>query len=221
MSKTNYPIEKIDWEKVEELSRNIAKKIKQDKLNIDLIVPILRGGMPAAMFLSSMLNVSEMACIHIRRSVDDNPNTEFKEPINNGITNFQSIKDSNVLIVDDTLDSKKTLDYAINLIENAIKYNVPDGSVFLDLHGTEDEVQFTVTDTGIGIPENETYNIFGRFYRVDKARSREAGGSGLGLSIVHDAVKAHGGSIIVGQNKPQGSVFAVTFPRPGEDETGI
>lgn len=120
MSKTNYPIEIIDWEKVEELSRNIAKKIKQDNLNIDLIVPILRGGMPAAMFLSSMLNVSEMACIHIRRSVDDNPNTEFKEPINNGITNFQSIKDSNILIVDDTLDSKKTLDYAINLIE---KYN--------------------------------------------------------------------------------------------------
>ena len=120
MSKTNYPIKIIDWEKVEELSRNIAKKIKQDNLNIDLIVPILRGGMPAAMFLSSMLNVSEMACIHIRRSVDDNPNTEFKEPINNGITNFQSIKDSNILIVDDTLDSKKTLDYAINLIE---KYN--------------------------------------------------------------------------------------------------
>lgn len=120
MSKTNYPIEKIDWDTVEELSRNIAKKIKQDNLNIDLIVPILRGGMPAAMFLSSMLNVSEMACIHIRRSVDDNPNTEFKEPINNGITNFQSIKDSNILIVDDTLDSKKTLDYAINLIE---KYN--------------------------------------------------------------------------------------------------
>ena len=56
---------------------------------------------------------------------------------------------------------------------------------------------------------------------MDKARSREAGGSGLGLSIVHDAVKAHGGSIIVGQNKPQGAVFAVTFPRPGEDETGI
>ena len=65
MSKTNYPIEKIDWDTVEELSRNIAKKIKQNNLNIDLIVPILRGGMPAAMFLSSMLNVSEMACIHL------------------------------------------------------------------------------------------------------------------------------------------------------------
>ena len=108
-----------------------------------------------------------------------------------------------------------------NLMENAIKYNVPGGSVHLELGCDEETVHFTVTDTGIGIPENETYNIFGRFYRVDKARSREAGGSGLGLSIVHDAVKAHGGSIIVGQNKPQGAVFSVSFPRPGEYETGI
>ena len=60
--------------------------------------------------------------------------------------------------------------------------------------------------------------IFSRFYRVDKARSREAGGSGLGLSIVHDAVLAHGGSIEVGQNKPQGSVFTVTFPRTTSEE---
>ena len=108
-----------------------------------------------------------------------------------------------------------------NLVENAIKYNVPNGSVTLILKGTDDSVQFTVADTGIGIPEEETYNIFSRFYRVDKARSREAGGSGLGLSIVHDAVKAHGGSIAVGQNKPQGSRFIVTFPRPTSEETGI
>lgn len=108
-----------------------------------------------------------------------------------------------------------------NLTENAIKYNVPGGTVLLELRGSADRVIFTVSDTGIGIPEEETYNIFRRFYRIDKARSREAGGSGLGLSIVHDAVKAHGGSISVGQNKPQGSVFAVSFPRPGEDETGI
>lgn len=108
-----------------------------------------------------------------------------------------------------------------NLMENAIKYNVPGGSVFLELRGSDESINFTVSDTGIGIPEDETYNIFGRFYRIDKARSREAGGSGLGLSIVHDAVAAHGGSIAVGQNKPQGSVFSVTFPRPDEDETGI
>lgn len=108
-----------------------------------------------------------------------------------------------------------------NLMENAIKYNVPGGSVRLALKGYEDTVQLTVEDTGIGIPEEDRLNIFSRFYRVDKARSREAGGSGLGLSIVHDAVQAHGGSIAVGANKPQGSKFIVTFPRPTSEETGI
>jgi len=108
-----------------------------------------------------------------------------------------------------------------NLIENAIKYNVPDGTVFLRLQGSEDNVVLAVEDTGIGIPEEDRLNIFARFYRVDKARSREAGGSGLGLSIVHDAVQRHGGSIAVGQNKPQGSRFIVSFPRATPEETGI
>ena len=100
-----------------------------------------------------------------------------------------------------------------NLLENAVKYNFPEGSVTASLHAENGTVKLTVADTGVGIPEDERYNIFGRFYRIDKARSREAGGSGLGLSIVHDAVKAHGGSIAVGANEPRGSVFIVTFPR--------
>lgn len=108
-----------------------------------------------------------------------------------------------------------------NLIENAIKYNVDGGSVFVRLEKSEENIQLTVEDTGIGIPEEDRYNIFTRFYRVDKARSREAGGSGLGLSIVHAAVKAHGGTIMVGENKPHGSRFTVSFPRPTEEETGI
>ena len=100
-----------------------------------------------------------------------------------------------------------------NLLENAVKYNFPEGSVTASLHAADGSVQLTVADTGVGIPEDERYNIFGRFYRIDKARSREAGGSGLGLSIVHDAVKAHGGTIQVGANEPHGSVFIVTFPQ--------
>lgn len=108
-----------------------------------------------------------------------------------------------------------------NLTENAIKYNVPEGSVLIGLRGDESTVRITVEDTGIGIPEAETYNIFNRFYRIDKARSRETGGSGLGLSIVHDTVKLHGGTITVGANKPQGSRFVVSFPRPTAEETGI
>ena len=108
-----------------------------------------------------------------------------------------------------------------NLAENAIKYNVPDGSVTIRLHQDSDTVNLSVEDTGIGIPEEDQLNIFTRFYRVDKARSRASGGSGLGLSIVHDAVIAHGGSIRVGNNKPQGSVFIVSLPRPSLEEIGI
>ena len=70
----------------------------------------------------------------------------------------------------------------------------------------------TVADTGIGIPQEDVPNIFSRFYRVDKARSREAGGSGLGLSIVRDAVILHGGDVSVTSNVPQGTVFTVTLP---------
>jgi signal transduction histidine kinase len=93
--------------------------------------------------------------------------------------------------------------------------------VLLRLYGREEQVRLSVEDTGIGIPEADRPYIFDRFYRVDKARSREAGGSGLGLSIVHDAVLAQGGSITVGQNKPQGSVFMLSFPRPSAEETDI
>ena len=108
-----------------------------------------------------------------------------------------------------------------NLTENAVKYNVPDGHVWIRLESDEKNVVLTVSDSGIGIPEEDRLNIFSRFYRVDKARSRASGGTGLGLSIVHDAVLAHGGSIAVGANKPRGSVFVVRFPRPDEEETGI
>ena len=108
-----------------------------------------------------------------------------------------------------------------NLMENAVKYNLPGGSVLVRANSEDDQIVLRVADTGIGIPEEDRLNIFARFYRVDKARSRASGGSGLGLSIVHDAVLAHGGTIAVGQNKPQGSVFVVSFPRPTSEETGI
>lgn len=117
MSKTDYPLVKVDWEEIENLTFRIAENIIKDNKEIDLIVPILRGGMPIAMLLSSMLNVEDMSCIHIRRSVNDDPNTEFKSPINKGITNPEKISGSNILIVDDTLDSKITLDYTIELLK--------------------------------------------------------------------------------------------------------
>ncbi len=99
-----------------------------------------------------------------------------------------------------------------NLAENAIKYNVDGGEVFIGLSKSDDIVELRVEDSGIGIPEEDRENIFSRFYRVDKARSREAGGSGLGLSIVHDAVISFGGEIYVESSDMGGSCFTVLFP---------
>ena len=99
-----------------------------------------------------------------------------------------------------------------NLAENAIKYNSLGGNVFLRLSREGDEAVFTVEDTGIGIPEEDIPHIFDRFYRVDKARSRASGGSGLGLSIVSGAVAAHGGTIEVARRETVGTRFTVRFP---------
>jgi len=76
----------------------------------------------------------------------------------------------------------------------------------------EDDVVITVEDTGIGIPEDALEHVFERFYRVDKARSRQAGGSGLGLSIVHELVQRNYGSITAAQRPEGGSCFCVRFP---------
>ncbi len=103
---------------------------------------------------------------------------------------------------------------AFNLMENAVKYNLPGGWVEARLEQDEEAVRLTVSDTGVGVPADELTHIFDRFYRVDKARSRAAGGTGLGLSIVQDTARAHGGSVIAAPRpEGQGISFTVVFPK--------
>ena len=106
-----------------------------------------------------------------------------------------------------------------NLAENGIKYNMPGGTVRLLLIHDGENVFLYVEDTGIGIPEEDIPNIFSRFYRVDKSRSSDAGGSGLGLSIVYDAVRLHGGSVKVEKREEGGSRFIVSFPAYSEKDS--
>ena len=80
------------------------------------------------------------------------------------------------------------------------------------------EIRFTVTDNGLGIPEEDLPHIFDRFYRVDKARSRESGGTGLGLSIVKQLVTLHDGQIHVDSAAGQGSTFTVTLPAARKED---
>ena len=99
-----------------------------------------------------------------------------------------------------------------NLIYNAVNYTDQDGSVEVLLEQTQDEVIIKVKDSGIGIPEEDLARIFERFYRVDKARSRNSGGTGLGLSIVRYLVKSLNGSIAVESKLGIGSTFTVRLP---------
>ena len=99
-----------------------------------------------------------------------------------------------------------------NLIDNAIKYNSKKGKVWLSLHRKAKNAVIEVRDSGIGIESLEQHRIFERFYRVDKARSRQVGGTGLGLSIVKHTVLAHGGQLSVESVHGTGSTFIISLP---------
>ena len=109
-------------------------------------------------------------------------------------------------------DSRRIQEVLQNLLDNAIQYTLPGGKIVLSADLRNDEVIFTVSDTGIGIPRADQPRIFERFYRVDVARSREAGGTGLGLSIAKHLVEAHGGRIWVESEVGAGSKFHFSIP---------
>src|SRR5262249_29109580 len=109
-------------------------------------------------------------------------------------------------------DSEAVSQVLSNLLDNAIKYTPAGGQITVGAHPAGSAIEFFVRDTGIGIPEEGLPRLFERFYRVDKARSRELGGTGLGLSIVKHLVAAHNGNIRVESAVGQGSTFYFTLP---------
>jgi two-component system phosphate regulon sensor histidine kinase PhoR len=129
-------------------------------------------------------------------------------------------KVSEVKLVSGTIDDVEIVGYKIrleqvllNLLNNAVKFNRPNGEVRVEAVRTSDaHVSISISDTGIGIPSQDLPRIFERFYRVDKARSREIGGTGLGLSIVKHAVEQMKGSIGVESQIGKGSRFTLLLP---------
>jgi len=135
----------------------------------------------------------------------------------NGIDVIQQVtQDCSILIIEDDL-----YQIIFNLVENGIKYNIPGGKLIITLYREADNAVMQIKDTGVGIPEDSLSHIFERFYRVDKARSRKSGGSGLGLSIVRTMVERNRGEISVRSTVGEGTVFTVIFPvfDTEEDET--
>ena len=114
---------------------------------------------------------------------------------------------------DATLIGSDILIYRLvyNLVENAIKYNHPLGQVTVTAYQRNKHVYLSVEDTGSGIPNELRERVFEPFFRVDKSRSRELGGVGLGLALVHEIVRVHDGSICIKSGKTGGTIFEVTF----------
>ena len=100
----------------------------------------------------------------------------------------------------------------INLLHNAIKFSHEGGKITVRLSAQEKNAVCVISDTGIGIPEEDLIHIFERFYKVDKARDRKAGGNGLGLSLVKVIVGIHSGTVSASSRLGEGSAFTVTIP---------
>lgn len=115
-------------------------------------------------------------------------------------------------------DRAKLYQVFLNLVDNAVKYTPEGGLISITQHRDGKFAEVRVRDTGIGISSEHQKKIFDRFYRVDKARSRELGGAGLGLSIVQWTVGAHGGVITVESEPGQGSTFIVKLPLMIQEE---
>ena len=103
----------------------------------------------------------------------------------------------------------------INMVSNAIKYTRDGGRVKMTAGAKDGQVWCTVRDNGIGIPQQDVGRVFDRFYRVDKARSRESGGTGLGLSIASEIVSRHGGTLEIESKEGRGTAITVRLPVEG------
>jgi two-component system phosphate regulon sensor histidine kinase PhoR len=110
-------------------------------------------------------------------------------------------------------DENRLSQVFLNLFDNAIKYTPEGGSVEISVTAQGKFLKVDVSDTGVGIPQSDLPRVFERFYRVDKARSRQLGGTGLGLSIVKHIVQSHGGQVWVNSEEGRGSTFSFTIPK--------
>jgi two-component system phosphate regulon sensor histidine kinase PhoR len=109
-------------------------------------------------------------------------------------------------------DESRLQEVVYNLLDNAVKYSQPGGTISLRAAVAGERVRISVADQGVGIPEADLPRIFQRFYRADKGRSRELGGTGLGLSIVKHIVQLHGGTVEAESEPGKGTTISVLLP---------
>ena len=165
-----------------------------------------------AQMTKTLLEMSEL------RTVPCNDHIEIAPMIEEIFADLTPLAEKNGIILestgDGTMTGSDTLIYRLlfNLTENAIRYNRPDGIVRITVTEEEKRLIIRVSDTGCGVPEQYRESIFQPFFRVDKSRSRENGGVGLGLSLVWEIVTLHGGEVRVEKSSEKGTTIAVKLP---------
>ena len=167
--------------------------------------------------VNDLLSLVKMDKSAVQMCIEEVNINEFIEGILKGITPIASQRNIEIIFesvrpVSAQIDSVKLGMAFTNIIENAVKYNFDNGWVRVTLNADHKFFYLRVADSGVGIPEELQDHIFERFYRVDKARSRETGGNGLGLAITRNAILLHRGSIKVHSVEKQGTTFAVRIP---------
>ncbi len=228
--------EKAQAEKVRrEFSANVSHELKTPLTSILGYAELIKTGMAktediqgfsekifteANSLLELIEDIIKISRLDEIKSSFENEKVSLTDLIESSISRLDIVaKKKNVTIEKELSDVriegiKTVLDESLyNVLENAIKYNVENGNVFVTLQETNSEITVKIRDTGIGIPSDSKERIFERFYRVDKSHSSTIKGTGLGLSIVKHAIHLHGGKIAVASEVMKGTTITIIFPK--------
>ncbi|HKV60953.1 MAG TPA: ATP-binding protein [Candidatus Acidoferrum sp.] len=196
----------------------LAGAIDDPQNRLRFLEIILEHSRRLARLTDDLLKLSKMDADRLELEIRRLSVSQFVESCIETIQRTAAEKDLRVSVhlqqplPDIAADRRRLAEVLQNLLDNAMQYTPAGGQIMVGASANGDDVTFTVSDTGIGIPRTDQSRIFERFYRVDVARSREVGGTGLGLSISKHLVEAHGGRIWVESEVGQGSQFYFTVP---------
>ncbi len=193
-------MEEVPVELYKEFMSDISEEIDRESKIVDDLLSLVKMDKSSAELNIAQVDINALVQQILKRltPIAQKRNVELI---------YESIRE----VVADADETKLSLAVS-NLVENAIKYNMENGWVRVTLDADHKYFYIRVADSGIGIPEDKQDSVFERFYRVDKARSRETGGTGLGLAITKNVVLMHYGSIRLMSKEGEGSVFTVRIP---------
>ena len=193
-------MEDVPVELYQEFMQDISDEIDRESKIIDDLLSLVKMNKSAAEMNIAQISINDLLSLILKRirPIAQKRNIELI---------LESIRE-----VTAEVDEVKLSLALNNLVENAVKYNIEDGWVRVTLDADHKYFYIKVSDSGIGIPEEFQEHIFERFYRVDKARSRETGGTGLGLAITKNVILMHHGIIKVDSKDGEGTTFSVRIP---------